>query len=168
MHELMNALLGLSRLTRAPLRRQRVDLSALALGVAAGLREAEPARSVALSVQPGLVASGDPALLRSVLDNLLGNAWKYTLRTAEPRIEFGAEERAGEMVFRVCDNGAGFDMAYAERLFAPFQRLHEDADFPGLGVGLPTVQRIVQRHGGRVWAEATPGLGAAFYFTLPA
>jgi signal transduction histidine kinase len=114
-----------------------------------------------------LAVEADGGLLRIVLDNLLGNAWKFTSKTAEPRIAFGAERRDGSEVFFVRDNGAGFDMAYADKLFAPFRRLHGEAEFQGTGIGLATVRRIVERHGGRVWAEGAPGRGASVFFTLP-
>jgi signal transduction histidine kinase len=163
MGELIDDLLQLSRVGRAPLVRQRVDLSALAQAVVAGLRRAAPERTVAVTIADGLVADGDPGLLRALLENLLGNAWKFTANSAAAAIRL---EAAGETGFVVRDNGVGFDMAYADKLFAPFQRLHSDAEFPGTGIGLATVRRIVDRHGGRAWAEAEPGRGAAIYWTL--
>ena len=114
----------------------------------------------------GLAARGDPALLRAVLQNLLANAWKFTGKTAHPRVEFGAQRGENGVVFFVRDNGAGFDMAAAGKLFTPFSRLHHASDFPGAGIGLATVERIIRRHGGRIWAESAPNQGAAFYFTL--
>jgi two-component system, NtrC family, sensor kinase len=168
MAQLIDDLLKLSRVTRTELRDDNIDLSALAGAAAADLERADPDRKVDLRVEAGLAARGDTALLRIVLDNLLGNAWKYTARTPDARIEFGATPADGAPAFFVRDNGAGFDMTRAGRLFTPFCRLHAECDFPGTGIGLATVRRIVQRHGGRVWAEAAPGAGATFHFTLPA
>ncbi len=167
MGQLIEDILGLSRATRAEMHRQSVDLSALAGEVLAGLREAQPDRRVETVITAAMVAEGDPHLLRIVLDNLLGNAWKYTGRWPVARIEFGERTQAGEHIFFVRDNGAGFDPAYAEKLFKPFQRLHTEDEFPGTGIGLALVQRIVRRHGGRVWAEGAVNKGATVYFTLP-
>jgi len=144
-----------------------VDLSALAEAACAGLEQGDPARRVMWRIEPGLVAMGDPRTLRVVIENLLGNAWKYTARKDPAAITFDAVEEGGTRWLSVSDNGAGFDMAYAERLFDPFQRLHHQDEFPGLGIGLATVQRIIQRHGGRIEAVAKPGHGANFRFTLP-
>jgi PAS domain S-box-containing protein len=166
MGALIDALLSLSRVSRTALRRESVDFSALIRAVGASLAAAEPDRAVILQVQDGLVVEGDPQLLRSLVENLLGNAWKFTARTPAARIAFSAIEPGP--VFVITDNGAGFDPAYADKLFAPFQRLHTVTEFPGTGVGLATVQRIVQRHGGRIWAEGSVGSGATFRFTLPA
>ncbi|WP_455385982.1 sensor histidine kinase [Acidihalobacter prosperus] len=163
---LIDDLLKLSRVSRAELHREPVDLSALAQEVVQELRKDEPQREAEVSVQEGLVADADARLLRVVLDNLLGNAWKYTGKTGGARIEFGAQVEDGVQVFHVRDNGAGFDMAYADKLFGAFQRLHDASEFPGTGIGLATVQRIIHKHGGRVWAESEPGRGASFYFTL--
>ncbi len=168
MSELIDDLLNLSRCTRAELHREQVDLSALARAVVADLRQREPGRAVELAVADGIVAGGDPRLLRVVLDNLLGNAWKFTGRREHARIEFGAVRRIGRMDCFVRDNGAGFDAAYAARLFGAFQRLHSSAEFPGSGIGLATVQRIVHRHGGRVWAEGEVDKGATFWFNIEA
>jgi PAS domain S-box-containing protein len=167
MGSLIDALLSLSRVTRSPLRRETVDLTALAHETAAALAAEEPGRDVELAIQDELRAEADPALAHALLANLLGNAWKFTQNAAHPRISVGASERDGEMVFFVRDNGAGFDMAYASKLFAPFQRLHSNSDFAGTGIGLATVQRIVRRHGGRIWAEGAVDAGATFSFTLP-
>jgi signal transduction histidine kinase len=130
------------------------------------LRRNDPKRRVEVELAPGLVVDGDPTLLRLVLENLLGNAWKYSARAAQPRIAFGAAPRDGRRVFSVADNGVGFDMRNADRLFGVFQRLHSANDFPGTGVGLASVKRIVRRHGGDIWAESEPGRGARFHFTL--
>ena len=166
MGELIDDLLNLARVTRREMRREPVDLSALAQATLGQLQKAEPARTVEVAVRPGLVAWGDPHLLRLVLENLLGNAWKFTSHQPAARIEFGMERRADTVVYYVRDNGVGFDMAYSEKLFGAFQRLHAMTEFPGTGIGLATVQRIINRHGGRVWAEAAVGRGATFYFTL--
>jgi PAS domain S-box-containing protein len=173
MGHLIEALLNLSRLSRGELRRGRVDLSQLAQNVFVDLQQREPQRMVDLSIQPGLEVQADETLMRAVLENLLGNAWKFTARIEHARIEFGCRAGASfgdsqsvSPVFFVHDNGAGFDMSEASRLFNPFQRLHNPQDFPGTGIGLATVQRVISRHGGRVWAESTVGEGATFYFTL--
>lgn len=167
MGELIDDLIQLSRVGRAELNRSRLDVSEMARAVAADLRKREVERDVEFVIHDGLVANADVRLIRVVLENLLGNAWKFTGKTAAARVEFGAALIDGSRVFFVRDNGAGFNMAYVDKLFAPFQRLHADADFPGTGIGLATVSRIVDRHGGRVWAEGTVGGGAAFYFTMP-
>ena len=166
MGELIDDLLELSRTTRASLRRVKVDLSAMVGFVTHDLQQADPARRVTLVIAPGVSATADPVLLRSALENLLGNAWKFTARREDARIEFGVGEKGGERVFFVRDNGVGFDMAYAGKLFGAFQRLHSPRDFPGTGIGLAAVQRIVHRHGGRIWVEAAVNAGATFYFTL--
>jgi hypothetical protein len=166
MNELIKTLLDFSRLTRKEIVRSRVDLSELAEGTAAGFRVREPERHLSFQIAPGLAAEGDHDLLRVVLDNLLGNACKYTGRKEQAFIEFGMTGDAGESAYFVRDNGAGFDMAQADRLFSAFQRLHSEREFKGFGIGLATVQRIIQRHGGRVWAEGAEGEGATFYFTL--
>jgi len=167
MGHLIDGLLKVSRISRAELRREPLDLSGRVRDLLEDLARRDPGRQVATRVPPGLTASGDPRMVGLVLENLLENAWKFTANAPAARIEFGAEMRAGEQVFRIRDNGAGFDMAYSDKLFSVFQRLHDSQDFQGTGVGLAIVQRIVHRHGGRVWAEAEPGLGATFYFTLP-
>ena len=166
MSQLIDDVLYLSRVTRAELRDQEVDLSELAGTIAGRLQEAEPERRVELKIRHGLVVTGDGQLLKIALENLLENAWKFTARQPEARIEFGATQVSGEPTYFFRDNGAGFDMTYAGRLFGPFQRLHAQHDFPGSGIGLATVQRIIHRHGGRVWAEGLVGQGATFYFTL--
>ncbi len=168
MGHLIDDLLQLSKVGRAELRRQRVDLSGLAETVAAELRQANPERLVRTLIPPGVAAEGDHRLLRIVLENLLGNAWTFSADEAEAVIEFGVAHPEGVATYFVRDNGAGFDMAYAERLFTPFQRLHLQSQFPGTGIGLATVHRIVDRHGGRVWAESVIDQGATFLWTLPA
>ncbi len=166
MNSMIDALMALAKLSARPLQRQPVSLSQLAGFVVEDLRRQQPERSVQWMIEPGLDVQGDPTLLRLVLENLLGNAWKYSARNPQARIEFARTEHDGRACFVVRDNGAGFDMRGAERLFGLFQRLHSAGDFPGHGVGLASVRRIVQRHGGHVWAESETGLGARFYFTL--
>jgi light-regulated signal transduction histidine kinase (bacteriophytochrome) len=163
---LIDGLLSLSRAGRAELRRTNVDLTVLADSVADDLAAANGGRSVAFVRPDSLMARGDPRLLRLILDNLLGNAWKFTGRREEARVELGLSQADDGPAYFVRDNGAGFDMAYSQRLFGAFQRLHSPADFPGTGIGLTIVKRIVNRHGGRVWAEGRPNEGATFYFTL--
>ena len=166
MAELIDDLLTLSRVTRSELRRDRVDLSALAHTVLATLQRLEPERRVEVLIAPGLVVDADPHLAAIALDNLLGNAWKFTAKRSDARIELGQIVRDGVVACYVRDNGAGFDMAYRDKLFGVFQRLHPETEFPGTGIGLATVARIAQRHRGRIWAEGVPGAGATFYFTL--
>jgi signal transduction histidine kinase len=166
MSQLIDDLLKLSRLTRAEIHCEPIDLSAVARSIASDLQRAAPERSVTFAIEPDVMASGDPRLLRVLLENLLGNAWKYTSRHASAHIEFGRAYAQGEVTYFVRDDGAGFDPAYADRLFRPFQRLHTADEFEGAGVGLATVQRVVRRHGGRIWAEAAPEHGATFFFTL--
>jgi len=166
MSDLIDGLLTLSRSTRGEIIMERVDLSAMAAIVKEELRKAEPERRVNFSIAPDVKAVADPRLLKVVMENLLGNAWKYTSRTAEAHIEFGVEEQDGEIVFFVADNGSGFDMAYADKLFLPFHRLHKSSEFSGIGIGLATVERIIRRHDGRIWAQAAKGKGSTFYFTL--
>jgi two-component system, sensor histidine kinase and response regulator len=166
MSQLIDDVLYLSRVTRAELRDQEVDLSSLATSALARLQEAEPSRQVEIKIRPAVVVTGDGQLLRIALENLLENAWKFTAKEPSARIEFGLTQVAGEPTYFVRDNGAGFDMTYADRLFGPFQRLHAQTEFPGSGIGLATVQRIIHRHGGRVWAEGLVGQGATFQFTL--
>jgi PAS domain S-box-containing protein len=166
MGELIDALLALSRVSRVQLQRETVNLTRIAESIVKALRASQPERTVEFGGEADVVAHGDPALLRAVLENLIGNAWKFTGARAAARIWFGATRDDGHLVYHVRDNGAGFDMAYAEKLFAPFQRLHTASEFAGTGIGLATVQRIIQRHGGRIWAESTVGQGASFHFTL--
>jgi PAS domain S-box-containing protein len=164
---LIDALLSLARVTRSELHADWTDLTAVARTVANALAGADPQRRVEVVIGEGLLAYIDPQLGRNLLDNLLGNAWKFTAKTPQARIEFGATSQGDTPAFFVRDNGAGFDMAYAGKLFTAFRRLHTATEFPGTGIGLATAQRIVQRHGGRIWAEGIVNGGATFYFTLP-
>ena len=166
MGNLIDDLLELSRVTRGPLRRASVDLSAIAASVAGDLRASDPERHGSFEISEGLVARGDAKLLRVALENLLGNAWKFTSKEPDVRIEFGASRQGVAQVYYVRDNGAGFDASYAGKLFGAFQRLHGSDEFEGTGVGLATVARVIRRHGGEVWAEGEVGKGATFYFTL--
>ena len=166
MAQLIDDVLYLSRVTRTDLRDQDIDLSEVAELVVSRLREGQPNRQVEVKIRPGVVVTGDGQLLKIALENLLQNAWKFTAKQAEPRIEFGVTQTSGEPTYFIRDNGAGFEMTYAARLFGPFQRLHSQQEFPGNGIGLATVQRIIHRHGGKVWAEGLVGQGATFYFTL--
>ena len=164
---LIDDLLNLSRVTRAEMKLQKVDLSAIGRSIGAELENSQPQRRIEFHIQEGLEAHADSNLMRIALENLLGNAWKFTSRRESARIEFGQTNSNGSRVYFVRDDGAGFDSARAERLFGAFQRFHDRNDFPGTGVGLATVQRIIQRHGGRIWAESIGEKGATFYFTLP-
>ena len=166
MSQLIDDLLKLSRVTRSEMRREPVDLSALAQAIAAELQAAQPERQIEWSIAPGLVVNADANLMRILLNNLMGNAWKFTARHPTARIELGIIRQDGEPVYFVRDDGAGFDMAYVDKLFGAFQRLHSVNEFEGTGIGLATVQRIAHRHGGRVWAEGAVEQGAAIYFTL--
>jgi len=166
MGQLIDGLLNLSRVTRCQLLREKVDLSALARKIAATLGEQEPGRRVDVVIPEEIKADGDPHLLGLVLTNLLGNSWKYSGKKSHPRVEFGSLVLDGQRVYFVADNGVGFDPAYASTLFKPFHRLHGAGEFAGHGIGLATVERIVTRHGGRIWAEGEVGKGATFYFTL--
>ena len=166
MGELIDDLLQLSRVGRGDLSRSRVNLSGIARIVATELGRNEPERKVEFDMPDELFADADSRLMKVALENLLGNAWKFTSKIAGAKIEFGAEQRDAATVYFVRDNGAGFNMDHADKLFSPFQRLHRDADFPGTGIGLATVYRIFDRHGGRVWAEGAVGKGATFYFTI--
>ena len=166
MAELIDHLLDLSRVGQHKIRHETVDISHVAESIFQKLGEHDPARSVRIRIEPGLKAEGDRQLIEMALDNLIGNAWKYTSKRDEARIEVGSRRDGRETVFYVSDNGAGFDMRYADKLFGTFQRLH-GREFEGTGVGLATVQRIVKRHSGRIWGEGEPGKGATFYFTLP-
>jgi light-regulated signal transduction histidine kinase (bacteriophytochrome) len=163
---LVDDLLELSQIARSPMNRRNFDISELAQSVTDTLAEAHPEHRVETFVKQGMRANGDPRLIRIVLENLLGNAWKFSARTNEVRIEAGAEERDGETIYFVRDNGAGFDMQYSGKLFKPFQRLHHADEFEGTGIGLSIVHRIITRHGGKIWAESAVGKGTVFWFTL--
>jgi signal transduction histidine kinase len=163
---LIDDLLALARITRMDLSREPMDLSATVAAVAADLSQRAPERPVEVQIAEGITAKADPGMIRIAFENLLENAFKYTGRVEQPRIEFGAVRNGVGLVYHVKDNGAGFDMRYADKLFSAFQRLHSDREFSGTGIGLATVQRIVHRHGGRIWAEGAVGSGATFYFTL--
>jgi PAS domain S-box-containing protein len=167
MAQLIENLLMLAQVTQSELRRERVDLSRLAQGAAARLQEAQPQRQAEIVIADGLLAHGDGRLLGIVFDNLVGNAWKFTAKRSKARIEFGRSQNDGQPAYFVSDDGAGFDMAHASKLFGVFQRLHTAGEFEGTGIGLATVQRIIRRHGGRIWAEGRVDRGATFYFTLP-
>jgi PAS domain S-box-containing protein len=167
MAALIDDLLNLSRVTRAPLQLMPVDLTKLAKDILEELQRSHPERTVSCSVKPNLNVRGDPRLLQVVLENLLNNAWKYSSKQGQAKIEFGAKDQNDETIYFVRDNGAGFEMAYANKLFGAFQRLHTTTEFPGTGIGLATVQRIIHRHGGRIWAESIVNQGATFFFTLP-
>jgi signal transduction histidine kinase len=166
MGQLIDDMLQLSRVTRVEMQRNPVDLSTIANGITTQLREAHPERQIEFDIASGLTTHGDAGLLQIVLTNLLSNAVKFTGERPQARIEFGEARQNGEPAFFVRDNGVGFDMAYAGALFGAFQRLHKASEFPGTGIGLATVQRVVHRHGGQVWAEAEAGKGASFYFTI--
>ncbi len=166
MSQLIDDMLVLSRVTRREMKHSAVDLSVLANMIAAELMKTEPQRQVEFNIAPGLVVNGDAQLLRAMLENLLGNSWKFTSTKQSAKIEFGVTELDGIPSYFVCDNGVGFDMAYASKLFHAFQRLHLQTEFPGTGIGLATVKRIINRHGGRIWAEGETGRGATFYFNL--
>lgn len=166
MGELIDDMLNLSRVTRSEMRREPVDLTGMAQALAAELQKSAPDREVEFVIADGLTAQGDARLLRIVMDNLLGNAWKYTSKHPRACIEFGFAQNNGQSAYFVRDDGAGFDMAYADKLFGVFQRLHRQTEFSGTGVGLATVQRIMHRHGGQVWADAQVDKGATFYFTV--
>ena len=166
MGQLIDDLLGMARINQVAMHTETVDMSTLAAEIINELRRRDPERRVMVEITPAMVVSGDRALLRIALEHLLGNAWKFTARQEEARITMDMFKREGECTYVIRDNGVGFDMAYAAKLFQPFQRLHTEAEFPGTGIGLALVQRIIRRHGGRIWAESTVGEGATFYFTL--
>jgi light-regulated signal transduction histidine kinase (bacteriophytochrome) len=167
MDHLINDLLALSMVSRSEMTRQAVDISDLARKITGELTDVSPTRDVEVTIAPGMEAQGDPTLVRVVLENLLTNSWKFTSRREHASIEIGQTAAEGPAtVFYVRDNGVGFDPTYADKLFGPFQRLHDATQFPGTGIGLATVRRIVLRHGGRIWAESQQGEGACFYFTL--
>ena len=168
MGQLIDDMLHLARISRTQMNLEKIDLSELALQIVKELQQQEPQRQVEIRIEPSLMVLGDTPLLRIVLDNLLGNAWKFTGKTTQPSIEFGCrqDQETGELAFFVRDNGAGFDMAYAHKLFGVFQRLHHAKEFSGTGIGLATVNRIIHRHGGRIWADSQVNQGATFFFTI--
>ena len=145
---------------------KEVDLSMLVEEITSRLQENEPKRQAEFVIRKGLAVQGDPELLRALFENLLGNAWKFTSKSEKTRIDFGTTKNGSKTTYYINDNGAGFDMAYADKLFGAFQRLHDTAEYPGTGIGLATVLRIINRHGGNIWAEGTVNKGATFYFTL--
>ena len=164
--QLIDDLLNLARLSRQEMARRPIDLSEAAAAVLNTLAEAQPARAVAVAIEPAMIADGDPGLMRAALENLIGNAWKYTAKVAPARIEIGTTVEQGTTVYRIRDNGAGFDMKYAHKLFAPFQRLHHGNEFEGTGIGLATVRKIIERHGGRIWIDSAVNAGTTVSFTL--
>jgi PAS domain S-box-containing protein len=168
MSGLIDDLLLLSRVSRSDLRRAPVDVGSVAASILDELRRRDPDREVEVTIADGMRADADRRLLAVALENLIGNAWKFTSRKPRARIDVGAEPREGETVYFVRDDGAGFDMAYADKLFGAFQRLHDESEFEGTGIGLATAQRAIARHGGRIWAEGRPGAGATFFFTIGA
>ncbi len=166
MAHLIEGLLKLSRITRSEMNSQEVDMSALVRDISVKLLSGEPDRKIEFAIQEGIAVKGDVLLIRVVLENLLDDSWKFTGKHPRPKIEFGSMTENGSPIYFIRDNGAGFDMAYSDKLFGAFQRLHTVDEFPGTGIGLATVRRIIQRHGGRIWAESDIGRGATFYFTL--
>ncbi len=166
MGQLIDSLLNLSRMSRKEMTKRQVDLSTIAQEIVNDLRNADPQRQVSVTIQPGVMVKGDPELLQVVLTNLVGNAWKYSAKKPDASIQFGEKLSDGHRVYFVRDNGAGFDMQHAEKLFGTFQRLHTNDEFEGIGIGLATAHGIIHRHGGAIWAEAKPQEGATFYFTL--
>ncbi len=167
MEHIIDGLLLLSQVTQSALRCEPVSLTALAREIVADLQELEPNRQVTVMIEEGLTVNGDRRLLERALQNLLGNAWKFTRKTDPAKIEFGKTTREEELVFFIRDNGAGFNMAYKEKLFGAFERLHLASDFEGSGIGLATVQRVIERHNGTIWGEGEEGKGATFFFTIP-
>jgi len=167
MDDLIGALLKLAGLARSVIDRRAVDVSELARAVARDLHAQDPARPITITIEPDMVADADRSLLRVVLENLLGNAWKFTTRQSAAQIQVGSIVVGGELAYYVRDNGVGFDASGASRLFSPFQRFHSEAEFRGTGIGLATVARVIDRHGGRIWAESAAGAGATFFFTIP-
>ncbi|MHC1781588.1 MAG: ATP-binding protein [Anaerolineaceae bacterium] len=167
MGELIDDLLKLSHINRVEMHTEAVDLSELVRSIINTLHQSQPERRIEMIIQDRIVKQGDRGLLTIALENLLGNAWKFTARRSLGRIEFGTAEHDGVSICYVRDNGVGFDMKYEKKLFSPFQRLHSEKDFSGTGIGLSTVERIIRRHGGRIWAEGAVDQGATFYFTFP-
>ena len=166
MSGIIDDMLSLAKISRQEMNRVEINLTSLAGSVVAELRHAEPERNVNVIIAEDLKTHGDAHLMKIALSNMLDNAWKYSRKIPDAKIEFSVIEKNGERIYYVRDNGAGFDMAQAHRLFAPFQRLHSESQFPGTGIGLAIVNRVIERHGGRIWAESEVGKGAAFYFTI--
>jgi light-regulated signal transduction histidine kinase (bacteriophytochrome) len=166
MSQLINDMLKLSRIIRTAIQVEKVDISELVRSNADELQESQPGRVVKFVVAPEILVAGDPGLLDICLKNLLENAWKFTSKNPSALVEFGETQQNDEKVYFIKDNGVGFDMTYVDKLFQPFQRLHTDKDYPGTGIGLAIVKRIIRRHGGRIWAESEIGKGTAFYFTI--
>ena len=166
MNRIIDDLLSLSRISRQDVQRQEVDMSAIAASVVNELRRARPDREISVDIKEGIHAPADPRLIEVLLSNLLGNAWKFTSRTESARIEFGMFEQVGQTVYYVKDNGEGFDQKQADRLYLPFHRLHTEQEFEGTGIGLAIVERVVRKHGGKIWAEGGINEGATFFFTL--
>jgi len=166
MTQLIDAMLNLAKVNRTPMSIGKIDLSALAGSILKEIKENDPERVAEINIQPSLIAEADTALIKAVLQNLLENAWKFTSQQAITRIEFGTTDTPEGKAYFIRDNGAGFDMAFSDKLFVPFQRLHLATEFSGTGIGLATVQRIIHRHNGRIWAESKVNNGAIFYFTL--
>jgi light-regulated signal transduction histidine kinase (bacteriophytochrome) len=166
MGDLIDDMLALAHASRTPLQRQEVDLSRLAQAIAAGLKQSEPLRRVEFAITPGIMVRADPGLMRISMENLLGNAWKFTSKADSAKIQFGLTSVEGKPAYFVRDNGIGFDPAFSSKLFVQFQRLHTASEYDGTGTGLAIVARVVRRHGGRVWAEGAVDQGATFYFTL--
>lgn len=166
MSELINDMLSLSKVSRHEIMSQEINLSAIAEAIITALRHGEPANNVEVVIAQNIQCLGDSQLSEIALSNLIGNAWKYSSKKPDARIEFGTMEKDGQKVYYVRDNGAGFNMAYAAKLFEPFARLHSDGEFPGTGIGLAIVKRVIEKHKGNIWAESEIGKGATFYFTL--
>ncbi|MDO9558905.1 MAG: ATP-binding protein, partial [Syntrophales bacterium] len=166
MGRLIDDMLKLSRVTRTEFRHESVDLSTMVRTIFENLQQSDPGRTVDVIIREGVLVNGDSYLLQIALENLVGNAWKFTGEEARPQVEFGTTVKEGKTTCFIRDNGVGFDMTYVDKLFGAFQRLHTSVEFPGTGIGLATVRRIINRHGGQVWAEAEVGKGATFYFTL--
>lgn len=166
MSDLIDDLLNLSRLTRSDMEFADVNLSKLVSDKIDELKRIEPTRKIKVNIKNNVNVTGDPRLLNIAIENLIGNAWKFTSKSTNPMIEFGISNNSDKLIYYIKDNGAGFNMEYAGKLFGPFQRLHSDQDYRGSGIGLATVQRVITRHGGKIWAEGKEGKGATFFFTL--
>jgi signal transduction histidine kinase len=166
MQELVEDLIKLSHVSHTPINTEKIDLTGLIEEIISNLHQSHPERNVVTKVQEGLTIKADKGLITVALENLLGNAWKFTALKEVGEIEFGGMKKDGEKVFFIRDNGAGFDMKFADKLFLPFQRFHSAQEFPGTGIGLSTVHRIIQRHGGKIWAESQPGKGTTLYFSI--